>query len=288
MKKEINTSGEQNENNFFEKLKDKKYKAKVELLLGFGLLMILVIYANVAGIENSYNYSYTNTTTQTKENNKETFILDKISDNYAYDINIVLTTTQSNDNNTNSNNIQPLAQHNYSYNGKTYKNNTIINKVVDNSTETFYQVDNEYYKEIASNLATETSCESCPTNNNYTIAKMTDIYDLVDQKYLSLDTIKNYINKASLDHTTNYSNGNTSYVYMLKVKEIIKTYSEENDIKLEISIENEIPTIVIDYTNLLNTINSNINECKVTIKYTNINEVEEFTIINDQTVNNIN
>ena len=259
---------------FFEKLKDKKYKAKLELTLGFGLIIILLVYANISGVGNNYNYNYNNTTTPTTIPNEEedkAFILDKITDNYSYNIDIVLAKIdESSDQSTNQEENTQLKQYDYSYNGKTYKNNTIINKIVDNNTTTYYQVDNEYYTK---------------ENDTYSLDNIDNIYDLVDQKYLNLATIKEYINTASLDHTTNYSNGNTSYVYNLQVKDIIKSYTEDSNVKIEIDVENELPTIIIDYTNLLKVIDSTINECKVTIKYTDINTVEEFTIIDEEKQN---
>ena len=248
---------------FKEKLKDKKYKAKLELIIGFGLIIILFIYTSVSGVSSNYNYN--STTIPTTPNEEETFILDEITNNYSYEINISLTRI---DNKEDTDIDGNLTQYNYSYTGKTYENNTIINKIVDNTTTTYYQIDNEYYTQ---------------TNSAYTLADIDNIYDLIEQKYLSLTTIKEYISSATLDHTTNYSNGNTSYVYNLPVKEIIKTYTEDNNIKIEINVENDIPIINIDYTNLLNAIDNslNVNECQVTFKYTDINEVEEFTIIEE-------
>lgn len=248
---------------FFEKLKDKKYKAKLELSMGFGLIIILLVYANISGVGNNYDYNYNTTTNQTGSTTQEekTFILDNITDNYSYNIDITLSRAESMMNIEEETN---LVEYHYIYQGKRNKNNTIINKLVENNTNTYYKVDNEFYTKDA---------------ENYIPEKEENIYDLIEEKYLLLENIKEYINLASLDHTTTYSNGFVSYVYVLKVKDILKNSTQDDSIKIEVDLENEIPTITIDYTPLLNQLDSTINECKVTVKYTDVNVVEKFTII---------
>ena len=241
---------------FLEKLKDKKYKAKVELIAGFALIVILLIYSSISGVSNNYNYDYTNTI---KENNnptteEEKFILDKITDNYSYNIDITLTKKEEDNTKT----------YNYSYNGKIYKNNTIINKVIDNNTHTYYKVDDIYYTK---------------DNEEYIIDDINNIYDLLDYKYLNLEDVKKYIDIATLDHTTNYSNGNIVYNYNLNVSDIIKIYKGEEVSTIEINVIENIPTITIDYTNILKQTDESIEECKVIVKYTDIDTLEEFTII---------
>lgn len=279
MNKKEEQTKENKKESFTEKLKDKKYKAKLELIIGFGLIIVLLIYANITGVGNNYDYNNTTNTLDNINEETETFNMNSLTNNYTYNIEVYLTkqeqkeeiTDKDNNENTTTEQTPILTEYTYNYNGKRYKENTIINKLSNNVTTTYYKVEDKYY---------------IKNNETYTLFEESNIYDLIEEKYLSLENIKEYITTASLDHTTNYSNGNISYVYDLKVKDIIKNYTDDKSVKIEINIENNLPIIVIDYSNLLNTIDNTINECKVTIKYTDINKIEEFTIIEEQTENN--
>lgn len=279
MNKKEEQKKENKKESLTKKLKDKKYKAKLELIIGFSLIIVLLIYANITGVGNNYDYNNTTNTLNNINEETETFNMNSLTNNYTYNIEVYLTKQEQKeeitdkDNNENTTNEQPpvLTEYTYNYNGKRYKENTIINKLSNNVTTTYYKVEDKYY---------------IKNNETYTLFEESNIYDLIEEKYLSLENIKEYITTASLDHTTNYSNGNISYVYDLKVKDIIKNYTDDKSVKIEINIENNLPIIVIDYSNLLNTIDNTINECKVTIKYTDINKIEEFTIIEEQTENN--
>lgn len=279
MNKKEEQKKENKKESLTKKLKDKKYKAKLELIIGFSLIIVLLIYANITGVGNNYDYNNTTNTLNNINEETETFNMNSLTNNYTYNIEVYLTKQEQKeeitdkDNNENTTNEQPpvLTEYTYNYNGKKYEENTIINKLSNNVTTTYYKVEDKYY---------------IKNNETYTLFEESNIYDLIEEKYLSLENIKEYITTASLDHTTNYSNGNISYVYDLKVKDIIKNYTDDKSVKIEINIENNLPIIVIDYSNLLNTIDNTINECKVTIKYTDINKIEEFTIIEEQTENN--
>ena len=279
MNKKEEQKKENKKESLTKKLKDKKYKAKLELIIGFSLIIVLLIYANITGVGNNYDYNNTTNTLNNINEETETFNMNSLTNNYTYNIEVYLTKQEQKeeitdkDNNENTTNEQPpvLTEYTYNYNGKRYEENTIINKLSNNVTTTYYKVEDKYY---------------IKNNETYTLFEESNIYDLIEEKYLSLENIKEYITTASLDHTTNYSNGNISYVYDLKVKDIIKNYTDDKSVKIEINIENNLPIIVIDYSNLLNTIDNTINECKVTIKYTDINKIEEFTIIEEQTENN--
>ena len=48
------------------------------------------------------------------------------------------------------------------------------------------------------------------------------------------------------------------------------------------TIENDIVSIIADYTNLLKITDNNMLECIVSYSYKDINKVEEFTIIDTQ------
>lgn len=248
-----------NKESFFQKVKtDKKYKAKVELLGYVVLIVLIIIYLNISNIGNNYNYNnVTDNTSSKEETKKETNLLDDLDDNYNYSIDVYQETKQSND--TNATNIE------INYNGKSYKDNLIINKVINGNSTTYYKVEDEYYTK---------------ENEEYNLTDEDIIYDILDKKYLEYNNVKKYIKKASLDHITNYSSGKNEYVYNLKVSDIIQSYKESDLVEIDITIENDIITMNIDYTNLLKVTDETITKCTVTYTYKDINKVEEFNIIN--------
>ena len=99
-----------------EKLKDKRERAKLELLFyGIFFLAIIVFTRILSG----YN-------DVPKVNDTKSFI-NEITDNYEYNIDINI------DNNK------------YKYYGKRLGNNMSINKVIDNKYDYFYKMGNKYY-----------------------------------------------------------------------------------------------------------------------------------------------
>ena len=103
---------------FFEKMKDKKYNAKVQLI-GYGIfILIVIIYASI--YSKNYNYDYANKI-KTDDNSKETSkisenksLLDTISNNYHYDLKLSITLLDGN-------------KSEYSFSGDRYENLLSIN-----------------------------------------------------------------------------------------------------------------------------------------------------------------
>lgn len=297
MKKKLNLNENKNTNqynnsyensdeakqSFFKKIKtDKKYKAKVELASYAILIVIIIIYLNISNLTNNYDYnnvSVNNTVdNKTEDVEKEKNLLQQLKDNYNYNIDIFLKITtnateqnnNTNQNTTSNNQIPEIIEKKYNYNGKVYKNNLIINKNVDNNNIAYYKIDDEYYTK---------------ENETYNLTKEDTIYDLLDKKYIEFDMVKKYIEKANLDHFTTYSSGKKEYVYNLKISDVIQSYKENDLVEIDITIENDIITMNIDYTNLLKITDEKIFECKVTYTYKDINKIEEFTIIANENTN---
>ena len=249
--------------NFFQKYKtDKKYKAKIQLI-GYSIFILLVIIS--VNISNTSTPSHGNITTFKKEsnntenkdttNNKKSNLLQKIEDNYEYNIIASIKKQEENDET-----IELL------YSGKSYQNNMEINKNINNIINNYYKVDSRYYTK---------------NNDTYELVKQETVYDLIEKEYIELNDIKEYIDKSSLDHVTEYSNGKKEYVYHLKIKEIIKSYQEQEKIEINIIEENNTLIIEIDYTNLIKETSPKIKECRIKYEYKNIGSVEKFTIIEE-------
>ena len=102
-----------------------------------------------------------------------------------------------------------------------------------------------------------------------------------------LNSLKKYLDKANLDHVTDYSSGKKESVYHLKLKDIIPGYQDEDEIEINILEENNILTIKIDYTKLVEKASEDLKEAKIEYIYTNIGNVEEFKIIEENKENEV-
>lgn len=100
-----------------ERWKDKRERAKIELMLYGIFFLIIIIFARIS---NSMSNNIP------KEEDNKIFI-NEITDNYSYDIDITI----DNDN--------------YKYYGKVLGHNMNIHKVVDTEEEYFYKMNNKYY-----------------------------------------------------------------------------------------------------------------------------------------------
>lgn len=258
MKKKEESKGKKSAfKEFLDKYKnDKKYNAKVQLI-GYGVLIgIIILYANINSAQiTSYRKTYPSRTNRTNNINtnqesKNETLLEKIDKNYQYDIKVLSKGKEE--------------KKEIHYYGKKYQNNMEITKELDGITTNYYKVDSRYYTK---------------ENDNYNLAKQEDIYNIVEKEYIELPDIKEYINLASLDHKTEYSNGKKEYVYHLAVKNVIKSYQGTEEIEINIIEENNELTIKINYTNLIKEIDKETEECTIEYIYTNIDTVEEFTII---------
>ena len=275
---------------FFEKLKtDKKYKAKVELT-GYAIfIVVLVIFLNISNIGNNYNYSDINVVSDNEKtevdiDEENSDLLESLDNNYSYDIKVEVKkgssdssqnkdaeTVQNQDsdanekqNNGDADSLEEIKT--VSYNGKSYDNNIVINKSFDNNNMTYYKVDKEYYTK---------------DGDKFNVVDINSVYDLLDAKYIEIAGVKEYIEKASLDHYTNYSSGKKEYVYNLKVSDVINSFKGDNLVEIDVIIENDTINVKIDYSNLIKINDDSIIECLVTYVYKDIGKVEEFVIIEE-------
>lgn len=250
---------------FFEKIRtDKKYSAKVQLI-GYGvLIVVLVLYLNIANMGRTVpsgnlvpdDISDGNTSLENTEH-KSNDLLKEIDKNYQYDQHVVLKRK-------NGDVGEELSSHYY---GKSYGNNLEINKEDATGIKNYYKIEDRYYVK---------------DDTGVVFTDVDIVYDLVDGEYLELSDIKKLMNKASLDHVTDYSSGKKEYVYHLKVKDIILSYQKDDVVEIGATLENDTLTIHIDYSNLLSVIDENVLECSMEVVYTEIGKIEEFQVLGDE------
>ena len=203
-----------------EKLKDKRERAKLELLFyGIFFLAIIVFTRILSG----YN-------DVPKVNDTKSFI-NEITDNYEYNIDI----------NINNNK--------YKYYGKRLGNNMSINKVIDNKYDYFYKMGNKYYILDTNGNYILTSVEDI---YNYIDYRYLDISNIKEYIKLSTKDNNNYNIKVS-DLILNSNNTNNITISIdesnntitLDYTELFKI--DNNNLNKEI--------VTIKYTNI-NKINS--------------------------------
>lgn len=270
MKKNINQDNNQRQEDlsFIEKMKtDKKYNAKVQLI-GYGVLIVaLVIYANVASMGNSIsgnrilsddNYDYSSD----NEDDSSDGLLEKVDDNYRYDIVVDIKTK-----NQGEEEVQDAVESQIRYVGKSYENQMEITREDLNGSNLYYKVDDRYYSK---------------NDDSMDFIQEDVIYDLIDSEYIELDDILELMDKASLDHVTDYSSGKKEYVYHLKVRDIIVTYKLEDVVEIKVLEENGVLSINVDYSSLIHVVDESIEECKLEATITDIGKVEEFLVLNEE------
>lgn len=101
-----------------ERWKDKRERAKIELMLYGIFFLVIIIFARI---------SSSMSTNIPKDNDINNTFIDEITDNYQYDIDITI------DNNK------------YKYSGKKIGNNMSITRIVGTKEEYFYQMNDKYY-----------------------------------------------------------------------------------------------------------------------------------------------
>ena len=260
---------------FFDKVKsDKKYKAKVELI-GYGIFIVVLVFGlNISSLGDNSNRSDLGNVIDngnlngglSDENTSmdEESLLKKLSDNYSYDVLVNITKKSMNI----ETNEEVDVESKISYKGKSYGKTKEINYINGNDKSIYYKVDDSYYSRL---------------DNITSLVKDTQVYDVIEGKYIEVDSIKEMINKASLDHVTNFSDGRKEMVYHMLVKDFIVSYHSNISVdeKIEISVveENDILSIMIDYSNVYPYIDESISSCKVDVKIRDIGNVEEFNVV---------
>lgn len=203
-----------------EKLKDKRERAKLELLFyGIFFLAIIVFTRILSG------YNDVPKVTATKS------FINEITDNYEYNIDINI------DNNK------------YKYYGKRLGNNMSINKVIDNKYDYFYKMGNKYYILDTNGNYILTSVEDI---YNYIDYRYLDISNIKEYIKLGTKDNNNYNIKVSDLILNNNNNNNIT----ISIDELNNTITLDYTELFKIDNNNLNKEIVtIKYTNI-NKINS--------------------------------
>ena len=203
-----------------EKLKDKRERAKLELLFYGIFFLAIIVFTRILSGYNDIP----------KVNDTKSFI-NEITDNYEYNIDINI------DNNK------------YKYYGKRLGNNMSINKVIDNKYDYFYKMGNKYYILDTNGNYILTSVEDI---YNYIDYRYLDISNIKEYIKLSTKDNNNYNIKVS-DIILNSNNTNT---ITISIDELNNTITLDYTELFKIDNNNLNKEIVtIKYTNI-NKINS--------------------------------
>lgn len=204
-----------------EKLKDKRERAKLELLFyGIFFLAIIVFTRILSG------YNDVPKVTATKS------FINEITDNYEYNIDINI------DNNK------------YKYYGKRLGNNMSINKVIDNKYDYFYKMGNKYYILDNNGNYILTSVEDI---YNYIDYRYLDISNI--KEYIKLGTKDNNNYNIKVSDLILNNNNNTNTI-TISIDELNNTITLDYTELFKIDNNNLNKEIVtIKYTNI-NKINS--------------------------------
>ena len=146
---------------------DRKYRAKIKLLLYALFLMFMTIYAlslNKQNLANDNSKQEINDDIQSI-NETENYII--IPENYTYKISIVI-----------DDNI-------YNYYGQKIKNEQTITKVVNDLKTEYKLIDNNYY---------------IKDSNLYIKTTKNEVYDIINYNYINLETINTYLSKSIKDN----------------------------------------------------------------------------------------
>lgn len=254
---------EVNEESFWYKFKnDKQYNAKIQLM-GYGIfILVIILGVNISSIGNKGNKVPSNSVIKQNTSKDSASALENSANNYHYDIVMDVKYLNVND--------EEVAS-NITYSGKKYKDVMEITKLVDGESSLYYKKDSRYYSKTLEEL-------------DY--VKEEVIYDIVSADYVEADNILNLINKASLDHVTDYSSGKKEYVYHLKIKDLVVSYQMEDVIEFSITEENKVMKISVDYSNLLKVIDKNIISCVVEANISRVNDIKEDEIVFQDNANN--
>lgn len=202
-----------------ERWKDKRERAKIELMLYGIFFLIIIIFARIS---NSMSNNIP------KEEDNKIFI-NEITDNYSYDIDITI----DNDN--------------YKYYGKVLGHNMNIHKVVDTEDEYFYKMNNKYYilddngnyiltndKEIFSYIdyryldinTIKEYIKMGTLNNNIYMIKVSDILLNNNSNDVITITVDDINKELVIDYTNLFKvNNNSLYKEIVRIK-----YSNINSI----------------------------------------------------------
>lgn len=152
---------------FFEKWQsDKRYRAKVKLLL-YGIFIIIVTIYAITLNNTTINTNIVNEIDDNETELTTTTGIINIPDKYNYRITITIDDKQ------------------IEYSGINLPDKTTITKVIDDTSTNYIYQNNEYY---------------ILDNDIYIKTTKKEVYDIVNYNYINLDNINNYIEKSKKEN----------------------------------------------------------------------------------------
>lgn len=208
-----------------ERWKDKRERAKLELMLYGIFFFTIILFARISNsistpsdidINNNYNNSF----------------ISEITDNYQYEIDI------------------NIDDNNYKYYGKRLGHNEKITKVTNDTTEYYSKTNDKYYIPDT-------------RSDKIILVSQNNIYSYIDYNYLNIDNIKEYI-KLGSNNNNIYSIKISDIILNITSDDIITIKLDEENKIITIDYTNllkidneslEKAEVIIKYSNI-NSINS--------------------------------
>lgn len=205
-----------------DRLKDKRERAKLELILYGVFFLAIIIFARVFSSVNSSNPNLV----------KDSSFIDSIADNYEYDINIV------------------IDDNSYRYYGKRLFNNMTINRSVNNIYDYFYKMGNKYYMLDNNGNFILTSMDNIYSYIDYSYLDISNI-----KEYIKLGTMNNNVYNVKVSSIVLNSNNDNYVVITVNEddKSIVIDYTEL--FKIDNSdLDKEIVSIKFSNVNKINSL----------------------------------
>lgn len=136
----------------------------------------------------------------------------------------------------------------FRYYGKKLGNNEVIYKEHQDIIDNYYKKSDSYY-------ALE--------GEDYILINQKELYDIIDKKYFDIDRIKEYLRISTKKDN----------VYTVKIKQLVLENDSEEVIPITITTGENLVTIIIDYTKLVQIKDSEIKEFIVKMEYSHINKL---------------
>jgi len=208
---------------------DFKFKTKVKFGASSLFVLLVAIFALTSnGVNPTPNTSYGDEKENIiNDNNNITVqesLMIKIPEEYSYTTNIFINDEK------------------HVYNGNKRKQIENINKILNEINKNYIYQDENYYQE---------------TDGEYILTNKEEVYDIISNNYLKLETVNQYLTKSTKQNENNI-------VYL---KDIILGYESEKYITITIT-NNQVK---VDYTSLMEEFDNSIQSCIVEIT---IEEIE--------------
>ena len=194
-------------------------EALIKLSIGFGFLIVLVVFINIFG-ETMPNVKNDDNNKDTDTQAMNVFEYVKKNDyTFTYQISTLI------DN----------EEYNYTYMG--YNDDSIIygERIFNDMKLNYKRVDNNYY---------------CMQDDVEVLCDVNEVFLNNIYNYIDFDFIETYVSKGKLNYTTSYTDGSIEKNYSVYFKDFIASYIDGDYFVINLIENNDSYSINVDYTNL--------------------------------------